>query len=149
MRFNCNSKNEKMDRRKFFKSSGALCGLAVFGSVAFLEGCQKSSTSPQGPSANFTLDLNKATNASLNTVGGSVSSNGVVVANSEGTYVAVAQACTHQGCSVFYDNNGKDFVCPCHDGIFGTDGSVLSGPPPSALKSYTVTKNGSILTISG
>ncbi len=138
-----------MDRRKFFKSSGALCGLAVFGSVAFLEGCQKSSTVAQGPNVNFNLDLNQSANASLNTVGGSVALNGVVVANSEGTFIAVSQACTHQGCDVFYNNNHKEFVCPCHDGIFSTDGSVLSGPPPSALKSYNVSKNGSILTISG
>ena len=138
-----------MDRRNFLKSSGALCGMAVFGSVAFLESCQKSSVNPQGPNVNFTLDLNQAANASLNNPGGSVASNGVVVANSAGTFVAVAQSCTHQGCSVAYNKSGNDFVCPCHGGTYNINGGVISGPPPAPLKTYTVTQNGSILTIAG
>ncbi len=140
-----------MDRRKFLKTSGALCGLGLVGSALLVESCKKSSTATaaQGPTVNFTLNLTQPANASLNTVGGSVASNGVIVVNDGGTYIAVAQACTHQGCSLAYNSSGNDFVCPCHGGTFDTGGNVISGPPPAPIKKYTVTKSGSVLTIAG
>ena len=140
-----------MDRRNFIKKSGALCLIGVAGTAAFLESCKKNNTTPapQGPTVNFTLDTSLPANSSLNTSGGSVSSNGVVVANSGGTFIAVAQSCTHNGCSVGYNPSGNNFVCPCHGGVFDASGNVTSGPPPGPLKKYTVTKSGTILTIVG
>jgi cytochrome b6-f complex iron-sulfur subunit len=141
-----------MHRRKFFKTSLALGGLGVVGTAAFIESCSKNNTSttPQGPTVNFTLDLSAQANAALNTSGGSVYSNGVIVANSgNNTFIAVAEACTHAGCNINYNLNQNDFVCPCHGGTYDINGNVTSGPPPAPLKKYTVTKNGYILTISG
>ncbi|HEY4798296.1 MAG TPA: Rieske (2Fe-2S) protein [Bacteroidia bacterium] len=138
-----------MNRKEFVKTSIALCGLGVVGAASFLESCKKKTTTPQGPTVNFTLDLTQSANAALNTPGGSVASNNVVVANAAGTFVAVAQACTHNGCSVNYSQSGNNFVCPCHGGTFDLNGGVTGGPPPTALKKYTVTRNGNILTISG
>src|ERR1035438_2230989 len=134
-----------MHRRKFFKTSIALTGLGVVGTAAFLESCSKSNpapATPQGPTVNFTLDLSKQANAALNTAGGSVASQGVIVANTgSNTYIALAQACTHAGCSIGYNYSQNDFVCPCHGGTFDTSGNVVSGPPPAPLKKYTVTKS--------
>jgi cytochrome b6-f complex iron-sulfur subunit len=140
-----------MDRKQFLKTSCALYALGIAGTAAFIESCKKSntSTSPQGPSVNFTLDLTQSENSSLNTVGGSVASNGVVIANSGGTYVAVAQSCTHNGCSVGYNNSHNDFECPCHGGTFDINGNVTGGPPSAPLKKYSVSKNSNILTITG
>jgi cytochrome b6-f complex iron-sulfur subunit len=140
-----------MDRKSFLKTSFALCTLGVAGMAAFLESCKKTktSTTPQGPSVNFTIDLTQPAFTSLNTAGGSVSLNGVVVANSGGNFISIAQSCTHNGCSVEYNKSGNNFVCPCHNGIFDTNGNVSSGPPPAPLKKYAVTKNGNILTIAG
>jgi cytochrome b6-f complex iron-sulfur subunit len=139
-----------MNRKNFFKTC-AFYGLAISGTLALIESCSKNNTSttPQGPTVNFTLDLGQPANAALNAPGGSVASHGVVVANSAGNYICVAQSCTHNGCSVGYNQSGNDFVCPCHGGTFDTNGNVTSGPPPAPLKKYTVTKNGSILTIAG
>ena len=140
-----------MDRRKFLKTSGALCGLGLVGSALLVESCKKNtnSSSPQGPTVNFTLDLSLASYAALNTAGGAVASNGVIVVNDAGTYIAVAQACTHNGCSLGFNSNGNNFVCPCHGGTFDTSGNVTSGPPTVAIKKYTVTKSGHVLTIAG
>jgi cytochrome b6-f complex iron-sulfur subunit len=140
-----------MDRRNFLKTSGFLCTLGVAGTAAFLESCkkQKISTTPQGPTVNFTLDLTLPANAALNTAGGSLASNGVVIANAAGTYIAVAQQCTHNGCSIGYSSSGNNFVCPCHGGTYDANGNVTSGPPPAPVKKYSVVKNGNILTISG
>ncbi len=139
-----------MDRRKFLKSSSAMVGLSI-GLVSFIESCQKDSSSatPQGPTVNFELDLTQPANASLNNSGGWVSSHGVIIANTGSGIIAIAQSCTHNGCSIGYNHNNNDFVCPCHGGTFDTNGNVISGPPPAPLKKYSVVQNGDILTISG
>lgn len=137
-----------IDRRKFLKSSFALCGATIIGSSIFLESCQKSALSPSG-NLNFTLDLSKPANAALKTPGGSIVSNNVIIVNSAGTFVALSDICTHQGCSVNYSKSGNDFVCPCHGGIYNMSGTVIAGPPPSALKKYNVSQSGNILTITG
>lgn len=142
-----------MDRRAFIKNTGTFCVLGIAGSSILLESCKKNSNAglsgPQGPAVNFTLDLTQPANTSLNTAGGSLSSNGVVVANDAGIFIAVAQSCTHSGCNVMYEKTAKDFYCPCHGGTFDTNGNVTKGPPRLPLKKYTVTKSGNILTIAG
>jgi cytochrome b6-f complex iron-sulfur subunit len=139
-----------MERRSFLKASCALCGLGIAGTAAFLESCKKTDTgTPQGPTVNFTLDLSQSANNALNYGGGSVASNGVIVINSGSFFYAVAQACTHQQCNVAYNFSTNNLVCPCHNGTYDLSGKVVSGPPPAPLKSYKVTKSGSILTISG
>jgi len=138
-----------MDRKLFLKTSCALCGLA--GAVAFIESCKKNkmSTTPQGPTVNFTLDLSQPANASLNTSGNSLASQGVIIVNMGGAYIAIAEACTHAGCNITYAKSSNNFVCPCHGGTFDTNGKVTGGPPLAPLKKYTVTQSGTILTIAG
>jgi Rieske Fe-S protein len=58
----------------------------------------------------------------------SAATNDLVILNSR---------CTHLACSVNWKPEAQAFVCPCHDGKFGKDGAVLSGPPPRALDQYT------------
>ena len=138
-----------MDRRDFFKSSCALCGIAAVGSVAFLEGCSKSGVGPTAGPVNFTIDLSKSANAALNSPGGSVISHHVIVVNSGGRFVALSDICTHQGCSVYYNKSGNDFVCPCHGGTYNISGQVIAGPPPAPLKKYNISQSGNVLTITG
>lgn len=142
-----------MDRRKFLKTSCTLGILGAAGAAVFIESCNKNDSSgsgtPQGPTVNFNLDLTQPANSALNSSGGAVASNGVVVVNTSGTYIALAQSCTHNGCAVGYSQSGNNFVCPCHGGTFDINGKVTSGPPPAPLKKYGVTQNGSILTIQG
>lgn len=48
---------------------------------------------------------------------------------------AYSAVCTHFACIVKYDPDEDIIVCPCHDGYFNPkDGSVISGPPPTALE---------------
>ena len=47
--------------------------------------------------------------------------------------------CTHFACIVKWDPDKKRIECPCHEGYFDPyDGSVISGPPPTALESLQV-----------
>ena len=52
-------------------------------------------------------------------------------------FVVYDPHCTHLGCPyTWVDAGGSDegrFECPCHNGVFAIDGTVISGPPPRPL----------------
>lgn len=59
---------------------------------------------------------------------------------------ALQSTCTHLGCRTSYDRRSKRIVCPCHGGVFDTQGNVLEGPPPAPLPSMTTRiENGQVL----
>jgi len=94
------------------------------------------------------IDLTIAAYTVLNTVGGSVVTQGKIIANTGGNvFVALDSTCTHEGCTIGYNQAANNFPCPCHGSIFSTSGSVVNGPAPRAVKSYPVSKSGDILTI--
>ncbi|MDR3679605.1 MAG: Rieske (2Fe-2S) protein [Flavipsychrobacter sp.] len=136
-----------MERKDFLKKTFAMCGLAMI-PAAVLESCSKSNTTAPS-NVNFTIDLSVSANAALLNVGGYLVSNSVIVIHvSSGIYNAFSDICTHEGCSVGYNATSAQISCPCHGGQFSPQtGAVISGPPPSALKQYTVTQSGNVLTI--
>ena len=56
-----------------------------------------------------------------------------VVRKENGEFIVFDPRCTHLNCPYYWDKEKKVFNCPCHDGGFDIDGSVLYGPPPRAL----------------
>src|ERR1700687_2438984 len=46
--------------------------------------------------------------------------------------------CTHLGCPYRWSAEKNQFLCPCHNGVFSLDGTVVSGPPPRPLDRYPV-----------
>lgn len=66
----------------------------------------------------------------------------MLVRTSDREVKAISTTCTHLGCSVHWQPEKKTFFCPCHAGVFDTDGKVISGPPPRALDSYRVELEG-------
>ena len=64
----------------------------------------------------------------------------VALANVEGRIFAVADACTHRGCSLAEGElAGLVVTCPCHGGQFElTSGNVVGGPPPEPVRTYPV-----------
>jgi menaquinol-cytochrome c reductase iron-sulfur subunit len=40
----------------------------------------------------------------------------------------LSSICPHLGCTVPWNKEKKQFVCPCHGGTFSADGSRVSGP---------------------
>ncbi len=64
-----------------------------------------------------------------------------------GLWKAFSATCTHAPCTVSYA--GSQIQCPCHGGIFDpSNGSVVSGPPPTRLPEYGVLIQGSDLYVS-
>lgn len=45
--------------------------------------------------------------------------------------VAIQVLCPHAGCFVDYQPEKKSFLCPCHNSLFGVDGSIQSADSPS------------------
>jgi menaquinol-cytochrome c reductase iron-sulfur subunit len=67
-----------------------------------------------------------------------VTSHGLfVIKKSDTNFLVLSNKCTHLGCSVNWKADRNEFVCPCHDAQFALDGSVLGGPPPRPLDSFT------------
>jgi Rieske Fe-S protein len=44
--------------------------------------------------------------------------------------------CPHLGCTVRWDPEMQDFVCPCHGSRFDDRGAVTKGPADTSLKQY-------------
>lgn len=96
-----------------------------------------------------TIDLNDASFVGLKTQGGFAYKGDLIVINlGMDEFAAFSSRCTHSGCTVNYSPNNNNLPCPCHGSVFSLTGSVLNGPATSALKKYTVKKEGNILTIS-
>jgi menaquinol-cytochrome c reductase iron-sulfur subunit len=45
--------------------------------------------------------------------------------------------CPHLGCPINSHPAEKRFECPCHGGIFNSDGEYVSGPPPRSMDPLT------------
>lgn len=62
-------------------------------------------------------------------------------------FIVMSNVCTHLGCRVRWIADKDGFFCPCHNGIFAKDGSVVSGPPPRALDRFEVKVEDGILFV--
>ncbi len=68
-----------------------------------------------GDKLDFTLNLNLSDNTKLNTAGGFVVSQNVIIAKTlDNNFLAVASGCTHKGTTISYRANSNDFKCPNH-----------------------------------
>jgi menaquinol-cytochrome c reductase iron-sulfur subunit len=56
-----------------------------------------------------------------------------VVKKADGQLQTFSNICTHLSCRVSWQEDQGQFICPCHDGRFGKDGSIISGPQPRPL----------------
>jgi Rieske Fe-S protein len=60
----------------------------------------------------------------------------------DGGFMALSLICSHLGCSVIWDENNKEFNCPCHSSAFNKYGNVLNSPAPRPLDYYPVIVEG-------
>jgi len=64
---------------------------------------------------------------------------------SENDFIAFSANCTHLGCPVRWLPDADLFMCPCHGGVYYSDGKVAAGPPPLPLFRYDVrVENGEV-----
>jgi cytochrome b6-f complex iron-sulfur subunit len=134
-----------MDRKQFISLVGMSAGGFILASC--LGGCKKK-TPDTKVTVDFTLDLSESANGALANNGGYLVSNGVIVAKTtNGAFVAVSAACTHEGATLIYYSPGNEFHCTRHGANFSTAGSVLNGPASTALQQFNTTLTGTMLRV--
>jgi len=136
-----------MDRKEFLLTLGK--GAAIAG-IAYCVGCAANGSDvPTAPNnVDMTLDLSQSANNALNTVGGSIVSNGIIIGRTgTSSFVAVSAACTHQGTTIQFQLNNNRFYCNNHGSTFALDGSVTNGPAARSLTKYNTSLNGNNLRI--
>ncbi len=63
----------------------------------------------------------------------------------DGGFLAVSIKCTHLGCSVEWNKEKKEFICPCHHSMFSLTGDVENPPATRALSIYPLKiENGTV-----
>lgn len=143
----------EMNRKEFLHLFGV--GAAALVATACLGGCGSKVSDPVvgAPNVDFTVNLTAAGSAPLDdpAVGYIYNSTRdvIVAKTTAGTYIALQAPCPHEGTSVYFARSQSRFICPNHNAIFDTGGTVLSGPSPRALKQYTVVQTGTSLHITG
>ena len=142
-----------MDRKEFLKSLGfSAAAIMAVSSLSVISGCTNSAGNfAPNAKADFTIDLTNSAYSSLNTVGGYIVKDGVVVAHTQnGSFAAVTVVCSHQGNPyVMFDGSSNSFYCPVHGARYSTSGKGLNANGRNGLKTYTVDVNGTQLHVYG
>jgi Rieske Fe-S protein len=53
-----------------------------------------------------------------------------------GEYIAISTRCAHLGCPVNFVGAARNFICPCHGGVYGFLGERIGGPPVRPLDRF-------------
>jgi len=134
-----------MDRRKFIESvCAAGAGIVIAGTLVDLSKVPKLVARTRRTAADVReIPINLIDVPELKPVGGAyhlevedTSQNILVVHVAQDKFVAVDIKCTHRGCDVNYDCDGKKFVCPCHGSEYDLYGRNTKGPAQKPLNYY-------------
>lgn len=137
-----------MQRKEFLVKAGQCTAVLIFGSC--FQSCSPNTTdNPTAPqNVDFTVDLSQPENSSLNSAGGYIYKNSIIIARiNTDAFSALSQTCTHQGATVDYEASANRFHCPRHGSNFDVDGNVINGPAGSPLQKYKTTLTGTMLRV--
>ncbi len=126
-----------IDRQEFFRLVGVSIGAIVLQQC--LSGCNTGANDPQPANTptDFTVNVNNTNFAALRNAGGFVRTNGIIIARTQqGGFIAVSQACTHEGTPVNFVSANDTFLCPNHGSVFSSEGEVKTGPATKPLTRY-------------
>ncbi|MDP2041021.1 MAG: Rieske (2Fe-2S) protein [Algoriphagus sp.] len=148
-------------RRRFLEKSGASLVLATFGAAFFTSCSSTDDADPTGPptppgnsSSGITISgsvivINLAIQTALNNSGNwlLIENAKALVANVNGSFVALTSVCTHSGCDRNWTFAASRFTCTCHGSVFDASGRVVQGPANQPLTQFTTQVSGTTLTI--
>ena len=136
------------DRSRGVTLSALGYGIATFsawlgGHLSFAKGVGVNQTAFEAAPTDWTsvldeADLEEATPTAARTHGLAV----VLVRQGERLY-ALADRCSHRGCSLHEGklNADQTLTCPCHGSTFRLDGSIVKGPATSPQPAFAVRTN--------
>lgn len=142
--------SDEVDRRRFLSrvtiGIGAVlaAGWAIPGVAYVLSPARKEDGQaewiPLGSADKVEIGLPALFKATVTRASGWVTSEeevAVYVVTDDGReYRGFSNICTHLGCRVRWVTEQDGFFCPCHNAVFGSDGEVVSGPPPAPLEEF-------------
>ncbi len=56
----------------------------------------------------------------------------------DGGFLALWQRCTHLGCTIPWQEDLGEFLCPCHSSLFDRTGVVTGGPAPRPMDLFPI-----------
>lgn len=154
------SGNLTESRRNFIEKAGLAAILGTFG-VGFFTSCSSTEDAdPNNPNSGNpqpngitisgnTISIDLTSQSRLASSGGwlLIQNARTLVANVNGSYVAMTSVCTHSGCFDSWTFANNRFTCTCHGSVFDPSGRVLQGPAAAPLQQFTTTISGNTLTI--
>jgi Rieske Fe-S protein len=54
----------------------------------------------------------------------------------QANHQVLSSVCPHEGCMVVWRAATNDFLCPCHDSLFASNGALLQGPAQRGLDPF-------------
>jgi cytochrome b6-f complex iron-sulfur subunit len=131
--------NSNQSRRRFLKKVwswlGVIAGMEVVGiTTGFLLTSRKNLAG----SAQNLLVAGNVSDFKMNSVFPFRSGKFYLVRMADGGFLAVSLKCSHLGCSVLWNEEKKEFICPCHASSFDLMGSVINAPAPRPLDTFPV-----------
>jgi cytochrome b6-f complex iron-sulfur subunit len=139
-------------RRDFLKLAGVALAVIATGSIGLAddengkdddEGKQGSMTTAVGKGQ---VDVGPVSSFKLGSMTDKTAMAGVMLSRTTKGLIALAPVCTHQGCVPKYTGVAQQFICPCHNARFASDGAVTNGPARTPLSRYALTlKNGRVI----
>ncbi len=142
------AENRKRSRRRF------IAELARSGSAVVAVGAHCRRPGPAEEQEDRVLaTLKVSDHKELQKVGGFVSIPGkgegdiLVIRAGDDKYVALSNLCPHRQCRVKVAGPAL-IQCPCHQSAFKIDGTFVSGPAKTGLKTYAISVEGDAITVS-
>jgi Rieske Fe-S protein len=69
-----------------------------------------------------------------------------ITKDQQGHLQVLSSVCPHLGCTLPWNKERKEFVCPCHGGMYKADGTYVSGPALRGMDSLeTSVEDGQLL----
>ena len=134
---------EKTGRREFFSQVWSILGLVALGELVFFtlsmlrpgKKFQK-----ENPSSSIKIAGNVADFAANSVIADRINKY-FLIRMEDGGFLALSLTCSHLGCSVLWEEEKKQFICPCHSSAFDKMGNVINSPAPRPLDYFPVSIN--------
>jgi nitrite reductase/ring-hydroxylating ferredoxin subunit/uncharacterized membrane protein len=136
------------DRRRGVALSALGYGVASFsawlgGHLSFAKGVGVNQTAFEELPSEWTPVLDESRLQEGEPTGARADGLGVVLVRRGGRVHALADRCSHRGCSLHKGtlNDDGTLTCPCHGSTFALDGSLVKGPATSPQPAFDVRSN--------
>lgn len=131
---------EKTGRRKFLTRIWSILGLVALAELAFftismLRPGKKNLK--DNPGINIKI-AGSVEDFPVNSVTPDRINKYFLIRSEDGGFLALSLICSHLGCSVLWDKEKNQFICPCHSSAFDRFGNVINSPAPRPLDYFPV-----------